>query len=161
MSISKLQSKYPFISWLEYLNGLMKPFAKVTCKDRVTVKSPCSLENLAKLLDETPNRVVANYAYWRVVAESAEYLSEQVQQKKREFDSVLYGKKKKIHRWQYCVDHVNNKLHLATGSLYIRKFFNKKSKDSVMNMVSELKNSLEQLLKQVKNTDLFIEIHIN
>lgn len=148
-SIQDLQSNYNFISWHDYLNGLMAPYAEVSPSEVVNVQAPEYLKNLADLIRKTPKRVLANYAFWRVIKQSAEYLNDRVQVAKREFDEVISGTGKKNPRWMECVDEVDDKLYYATGSLYIRKHFNKKSKDDVLEIASEVKNSFRQMLTKV------------
>lgn len=64
MNISDLQTKYPNISWTEFIDGLLTPY-QVVASDLVVVNSPTYLTPFFDLVSKTPKRVLANYVMWR------------------------------------------------------------------------------------------------
>lgn len=146
LTIDELQSKYPVVPWDEYFKNTIKSELEPT--DQIVVLSPSFLRNLSTLLDKTPKRVLANYLSWRVVKDSAETLSKKIRETYREFEAVMSSNHNK-HMWQDCVDHVNTILYLATGSLYVRRHFSEKSKDSASEVIVDLKKNFQNLLNEV------------
>lgn len=151
MTIDELQSKYSFVPWEDFMNRLMSPHARLKHNEVISVTVPGYLEKLSKLMEKTSKRVLANYAFWRIVKESAESLSDRVRQAQNEFNAALSGSSNKKLRWQECVNHVSKTMPLAIGALYVRRHFNKKSKDSMLDMIAELKKSFRMMLIQVMN----------
>ncbi|KAL1452805.1 hypothetical protein WDU94_007000 [Cyamophila willieti] len=68
MTLDDLQTKFPSIPWVEYLNSLLYPKDKLRETDIVVVDVPSYISNLEELLRSTPKKVQANYALWRATA---------------------------------------------------------------------------------------------
>ena len=66
---------------------------------------------------------------------------------------VLFGKEKKSPRWKDCVALVNNKMSFAGGAMYVRKYFDRSSKDVAMEMVSEIRKTFREMLRTNKWMD--------
>lgn len=56
LTIEEVQQKFPYINWLEFINGLMPERAQVTKDDIISITSIEYLRNLEKLLKATPRR---------------------------------------------------------------------------------------------------------
>lgn len=141
---------YPEISWLSYLNSILYPHEKLESSEEIVINLPHIFKHLVELYKKTPKRVLANYICWRVAMESADQLSERIRDIRHKFNAVLTGRNEKTARWKECIDFAQMHLHLATGALYVRKWFNKEVKTNMENMVHNIKHSFEQILTEVR-----------
>ena len=157
MTISDLQSTYPTIPWLDYINRILSPHQTLHSTDTVIVPAPSYLKNLEPLLAKTPKRVLANYALWRVVQESAELMGtadEQVRELRREFMSKLTGGGKSSPRWVECLKEASVRLRHAAGALYVRRHFSKEAKARGVEMARGVQESFRNMLVEVS---IFLE----
>lgn len=81
-SIDQLEIAYPQIRWMDYFNALMPRDMKLSRSEIVTVVSPLYFERLAKLIEKTPKRIIANYFAWRSFIVSSNFLNDQVRIRK-------------------------------------------------------------------------------
>ena len=57
-TIKELQVKYPYIQWLEYITAILPKDVKVDENEIIIVQEPSYFNQLGKILDETPKRLV-------------------------------------------------------------------------------------------------------
>ena len=150
MTISDLESKYPYLAWQSYFTRLMAPHVKVEPTDIVVNAVPSYFEKLGDIIAKTPKRVLANYAFWRVASETAGKMSERIQKARRQFAGTMTGNTAKGIRWQTCVSLVNSNLDLATSALYIRKHFDSETKESALEMILSLRETLSEMISKVR-----------
>ncbi|XP_058790780.1 neprilysin-2-like [Phymastichus coffea] len=149
MTLDELQLEYPDISWSEYLNRILLPQTKLYKSSfPIIVKVPNFLKALLKLINSTPKRVLANYAIWRVVQESDSFMNEHVKRIKADFMASIIGTNVQVPRWIQCLDYVSQNLHLAIGALYVRKNFDKKSKEVAEKLVNRMRQSFADILEK-------------
>ncbi|XP_026465148.1 neprilysin-2-like [Ctenocephalides felis] len=103
-TIAELQEKFPLVQWLDYINVLLPEGLKVTENEVVVVNVPSYLTKLEKLLKETPKRVQANYALWRVTAFSIFFLTDDLRKRQLQYATALSGRTEQESRWKECVD---------------------------------------------------------
>lgn len=108
IELREMQKKYPYIEWVEYINSLLPEPLSVNENETIAVKMPSYLENLGKLLNDTPKRVIANYIMWRITQYSSSFLTEELRRLKFEFRKVDNGRKKQQELWKTCIDSVGN-----------------------------------------------------
>ncbi|KAG5667541.1 hypothetical protein PVAND_015520 [Polypedilum vanderplanki] len=149
MSIIELQSKYPYIQWLDYLNSLMPDDTKFTENDIIINGAPTFFEKLGSILENTPNEVKANYLMWRFVLDSVEFLSQKFRNRHQEFIKATTGKEKENSRALTCTNVILNFFSHALGSLYVRKHFKEEAKENVMEMVANLKVAFKEILDEI------------
>lgn len=65
---------------------------------------------------------------------------------KQRFYYVLFGREKQPPRWQFCVSQVNSNMGMALGSLFVKKFFDQKSKTDTIEMTKELEEAFKSTL---------------
>lgn len=148
MTIAELQEKFPFNDdWLQYINGILPDEAKLTLEDPVVVYELLYFERLNNFLVTVPKNVVANYLMWRVVMESADYLSVIVRNRQQEFNQQTTGAEVRVAKWQECIDVVLQFFPHALGSLYVQKHFNENAKTTALEMVNYIKKEFEENLK--------------
>ncbi|KAG5667540.1 hypothetical protein PVAND_015519 [Polypedilum vanderplanki] len=149
MSITELQSKYPYIQWLDYLNSLMPDDTKFTENDIIINAVPTFFEKLGPLLAATPNEVIANYLMWRFAASSVSYMPKEFRDRQQEYNKITTGKETPDPRGLVCSDVTLNYFAHALGSLYVRKHFKEEAKENVMEMVANLKVAFKEILDEI------------
>lgn len=105
-TLRDMQEQYPYIQWVEYVNALLPEPLSVDENETVIVKEPEYLENLGKLLNDTPARVIANYMMWRVVEYSTSFLTRDLRQLNFEYSKVSIGQKKQGEHRKACIDSI-------------------------------------------------------
>lgn len=149
MSVQELQSSYPAIPWAEYMDALLAPHARVEPQEQVVVLVPSFLKSLAELVDRTPRRVLANYAMWRVAGESAGLMDDRLQKAQADFKASLTGTSVRQPRWKECVGYAANSLPVASGALYVRRYFDEGSKANAVELIQSIRKSFQHLLEEV------------
>lgn len=81
-TIHDIQIKYPYIRWLDYVNGIMPEDMSVTENEVVVVITPVYFERLGEVLEATPKRTIANYLMWRSVLIASTFLNTEVRYRK-------------------------------------------------------------------------------
>ncbi|KAJ8670102.1 hypothetical protein QAD02_001361 [Eretmocerus hayati] len=145
-TIEQLTKQYPTIPWLHLLNGLSTPSVHLENSDQVILTSPRYLTELIKLMANTPNRTLANYAYWRVAQTSANYVSRQIHKLARRVDAAIYGVAKELPRSTQCIIWMSEDLPIATGAWYVRRHFNTESKQSILTLFEKLRGKLRETI---------------
>lgn len=153
MDLQHLQKLIPFIHWKKYINNLLPNTVQVKDDEVVIVTGLMYLVDLEKLIQKTPNRVLANYLMWRVVFSSIEYLNKVIRNRRLRYLTKLVGRTKYEPRWKECVEQVTEKLPIIVGAMYIRKHFNKSLKMRAEEMVEDIRKAFLQILNNVKWMD--------
>jgi membrane metallo-endopeptidase-like protein 1 len=81
MSVTELSRTYASIPWLEYLNEILAPLVHLETTEIINVKEPRFINELETLLRKTSKRTLANYAIWRIIRDSVEYLNEEIRKR--------------------------------------------------------------------------------
>ncbi|KAK4879933.1 hypothetical protein RN001_008079 [Aquatica leii] len=151
MTVSELQTKYPTIYWLEFINNvLVLPESQITSNTTVSMHSPKYIAAIGDILRRTSKRTQANYVIFEAIRSLEMFLPEIVRNRESQYDSVVTGTEQRSPRWQECVTTTTSKFDLATSSLYVRKHFDPESKKSAETMVTDIRT---ELLKILENTD--------
>ncbi|XP_058793376.1 neprilysin-2-like isoform X2 [Phymastichus coffea] len=149
MTVEELSRLYPSVPWLEYMNKMMTPFVELDSSEVVNVKEPKFIIELERLLRITPKRVQANYAAWRLVRDSVEYLNEDIRRRQLIYWTEVTGETEREPRWQECVDVVSGGLSLSIGALYVRKYFDEEAKKNVVEMVTGIRKEFRKIIEKV------------
>ena len=149
MSIEELSRNYSSIPWKEYFNTILKPNAEVDEKEIVIVNVPSFFKEFEKLMAQTPKRVQANYVMWRAAAASVSYLSDDIRRRQLKYSTEVSGKAEREARWKECIDITSSSLGISIGALYVRKYFNEEAKKSAIEMVVNIRQEFQKILKTV------------
>ena len=154
-SISQLQDKYPYLQWLEYLNGVLDSNEKLSKDEIINVEVPSFFEGLGNILNCTSKRTQANYIMSRIVIASTDEMGEKLQDIVKILNPILTGsehdeEESKEERWKKCVHDVKRSLPLAVNALYVRNFFDDTVKSRPTIMFQNMQMSLKKILKNVK-----------
>lgn len=109
MSIGQLQTLYPYIPWIEYINSILPDNLNVTEEQIVVNTVPTFFASLADLLKITPKKTLANYLVWRTVEFMVFYSTKQLRYIQQEFNRVENGQLEIEQRWKECIDVVSSK----------------------------------------------------
>ena len=149
MSIKQLSKKYPTIPWKEYINTMLKPNVKVDDNEKVIVDVPSYFKDFEKLIKQIPKRIQANYAMWRAVADSIEYLSDDIRKRQLQYSTEISGQAERKPRWKECVAVVSERLRTIAGALYVKKYFSKEAKKNAVELVLDIYQEFQRMIKTV------------
>lgn len=149
MTVKELNKKYPSISWKEYLNQNLPSNIKIDENEFVTVLTPKYIENLEKLINKTPKRILANYLIWRVVQSSGLYLTDNIRQKALNYLKAITGETKIKERWKECIEIIQDKMPIAMSALYTRNYFDKNVKNHTQDLVREIYKQFYKILENI------------
>lgn len=163
MNIGALQESVPQIAWKRYLETVLE--RPVRHNETVVVFAMSFLHDLVVLLNETDERIVANYMFWKFVRHRINNLDDRFQSAKQKFYNVLIGREKSPPRWKTCVNQVNSNMGMAVGAMFVRKYFDEKSKLDTMAMTHELQDSFRTILNETEwideSTKVLAEMKVN
>ena len=138
MTLDELQKLVPEIKWTELL-------ALLGLKDikDISVSQKESLIEVGKILTTEPVKSHIAYLQWKLIDESASYLSDAIFAQNFDFyGKTLSGKKQQSPRWKRAVSTVDGVLGEAVGQMYVKKYFPAESKDRMLKLVHNLQETL-------------------
>lgn len=94
---------YPYIQWVKYINALLPTELSVHKDEVIMVGLPSFFSGLDNLLNNTDNRIIANYMIWRVTFYSINYLSNELRQRQQVFNQAVSGTTAQVLRWEECI----------------------------------------------------------
>lgn len=107
MTIKQLQTNYPYINWLDYINALLPKNVQVDENERVINNDVGFFEKLGGVLESSSKRSIANYLLWRVVFDATDTLTNELRQIKLTFARTISGQSSEKPRWKECVELAN------------------------------------------------------
>lgn len=102
-TIQQLQTTYPFINWLEFLNWSLDGIVRVNEREKVSVVDKNYLQQLNGILQSTSKRTIANYFAWRLVLYYSDNLNDELHKRSAQYDTAITGVKKSLPRLTKCV----------------------------------------------------------
>ncbi|XP_030765452.1 neprilysin-2 isoform X1 [Sitophilus oryzae] len=149
MTVEELQYKFPSIPWAEYINTLLAPDTQVGHHEIIVVSVPKYISDFEALIARTPKRVQANYVMWRAAASSVSYLNDALRKRQLDYTTIVTGRTEREARWKECIDISAGSLSIASGALYVRKYFNEEARQNAKEMVADIRTEFENILKTV------------
>jgi putative endopeptidase len=138
MTVADLQKLVPEIDWNTYLAS----FGLKNTKD-ISVSQKESLIEVGKILTTVPVADQIAYLQWKLIDESASYLSDEIYAQNFDFyGKTLSGKKDQSPRWKRAVGTVDGVLGEAVGQMYVKKYFPAAAKERMLKLVHNLQESL-------------------
>lgn len=163
MNVASLQESVPQIAWKRYLETVLE--RPVRQNETVVVFAMSFMHDLVVLLNDTDVRIIANYMFWKFVRHRINNLDDRFQNAKQKFYNVLIGREKSPPRWKTCVNQVNSNMGMAVGAMFVRKYFDEKSKLDTMAMTHELQDSFRTILNETEwideSTKVLAEMKVN
>jgi len=143
MTLADLQKLVPEIKWNDYLTAL----GLKNTKD-ISVSQKESLVEVGKIIATEPIAAQIAYLQWKLIDESAAYLSDPIYAQNFDFyGKTLSGKKEQQPRWKRAVGTVDGVLGEAVGQMYAKKYFPAESKERMLKLVHNLQESLGERIK--------------
>ncbi|KAF6197918.1 hypothetical protein GE061_007661 [Apolygus lucorum] len=149
MTIEEMQNKFPTIPWYEYFRQILPSKIEFTIAEPVVVGVPSFITALETLLQQTEKRVVANYMFWRAAASTVSYLPEAFRKKQLKYITAVTGSTEREARWKECSSQAARTVSLATGSLYVQKFFKENAKRKALELVENIREEMYDIIKNV------------
>ena len=138
MTVAALQKIVPAIRW----NDLLTSLGLKDIKD-ISVSQKESLVEVGKILTTEPIASQIAYLQWKLVDESAPYLSDSIYAQNFDFYGKIFsGKKDQAPRWKRAVGTVDGVLGEAVGQMYVKKYFPAAAKERMLKLVHNLQESL-------------------
>lgn len=107
-TLKELQTMYPYVQWVEYINALLPSALSVDENEVVVVLTPSYFEYLGELLNDTPSRVIANYLMWCVTEFSTPFLTNELRERQWDYINAVYGEHGELARWKDCISITDN-----------------------------------------------------
>lgn len=98
-------------------------------------------------------RTVANYMMWRATSSVSSFLDDKVRNRVLGFLKIQSGTQEYEPRWKECVGMTAKYLPVATGALYVRKYFSEGAKDAATEMVKTISSEFKGILEDVSWMD--------
>ena len=114
----------------------------------ISVSQKESLVEVGKILttESIPTQIA--YLQWKLIDESAGYLSDAIYAQNFDFyGKTLSGKKDQSPRWKRAVGTVDGVLGEAVGQMYVKKYFPAESKERMLKLVHNLQETLAERIK--------------
>ena len=143
MSVAELQKLVPTIDWNVYFGTLGLKNTK-----ELSVSQKESLVEVGKIIETETLATQIAYLQWKLIDESADYLSDALYAQNFDFyGKTLSGKKEHTPRWKRAVSSVDGSLGEAVGQMYVKKYFPAEAKERMLKLVHNLQVSLGERIK--------------
>ncbi|XP_051172592.1 neprilysin-2-like isoform X2 [Leptopilina boulardi] len=152
-TIKELEINYSFISWKEYFSNLLNPNNEADENDEVLVKDPNFFSEFEKVMVNFTKRDQANFIMWKVVREMISYLNDDVRGRELKFLTYTTGQKEREPRWKECILLANDNFGHSIGSIYVRNYFNKDSRNDVEEIFNNIKEEFGNILRTLNWLD--------
>ncbi|XP_066245924.1 neprilysin-4-like [Euwallacea similis] len=144
--LSSITLYFPQYNWESYFNIVLG--SQVNLRTPVAVYCVKYLLELVYLLSNTDHKIIQNYIIWRFIQQRLNNLDSKFLELEQRFNFALYGREKQPQRWQFCVTQVNTHMGMASGSLFVRKYFDQTSKNDTIQITQALIASFKDILKE-------------
>merc|ERR1719412_1402680 len=138
------------VDWTSYVNNVLtEDLLQVDSNERVVVSTPDYLRNFTSIINSEPKRNVANYMLWRAARASIGFLNKDARDIIEEYSRNVTGKKATTPRWKSCVGSASGSFSAAVGKMYVIKHFKEGAKESVLEMVNDIKEEFRNIFNQI------------
>lgn len=144
MGTAQLQKMSPGLDWNALKSGLM------LTTDSVNVSQPSFFTSLDKLISSEPINDWKTYFKAHTIKNNYRSLSTSFEEAGFEFfDKKLNGREAPEPRWKYAVNVIDSRMGELAGQLYVKKYFNQKSKDRMMSLIDGLQKAYAEHIKSL------------
>ncbi|KAG7209982.1 hypothetical protein KM043_011568 [Ampulex compressa] len=155
MSLSDLQRRASFISWVDYFQNATRSVSKkINGKTMIVNFAPEYFTKLSNLVAEyhqtTEDKIVLNnYLVWQTVRSLTACLSKPFRDAYKGLRKALIGSEGREEQWRYCVSDANNVMGFAIGAMFVREVFHGKSKPMAEEMIDQVRKAFTKNLKNL------------
>ncbi len=139
-------AEYPGFDWAAYFAA-----AGIGELESLNVSYPSTMAPVIALVNETPLEDWKSYLSYRLIADSASVLSEEIDREAFHFYStVLRGVPEQRERWERGVARVGSRGSLgeALGQIYVQRHFPEAAKLQMQDLVENLRAALRQSIEE-------------
>lgn len=147
ITIEELQKEFPSIDWNKFVDKTLLPFLDSDdTKPTLTVFNSTAIKEVIKLIENTPKRVQANYAIWKIIQYSIPFLTDEFQEALKVFHSAVgYSD---IPREEHCDELSRSYAKHAAVNLYLDQF--KSSQETIDKMIALIKQTMIDMINDSK-----------
>ncbi|MDR0927205.1 MAG: M13 family metallopeptidase [Ignavibacteria bacterium] len=145
MTPAELQAKFAYINWDSYFKAMDIPYPK-----EFNITSMPFFNGLGNAIKTTDLETLKCYLTWCVVNDAASALSTPFVNEDFDFyGKTLSGQEKLDERWKRVLNNINYALGQPLGQIYVEKFFPPESKARMLDLIANLRSSLENRIKNL------------
>ncbi len=138
MSVDDLQKEAAGFDWKLFINSLGHSGI-----DSINIAQVKFAKGLGKLFADIPLEDWKDFLNWKVINQSAPYLSDDfVKENFNFYSKSLLGQKQITPRWKRVQRTVSSALGEAIGQVYVEKYFPPEAKQKIKDLVANLKKAL-------------------
>ena len=143
LSVDEIQKLTPALNWNTVLNTL-----NISTVKYLNLSQKESVFECNNILQSESLSAIKSYLLWKIIDESASYLSDAIYMQNFDFyGKTLSGKEEPSPRWKRSVSNVDGVLGEAVGQMYVKKYFPAEAKERMLTLVSNLQESLGERIK--------------
>lgn len=145
MSLDEMKKYTQGFDWDAFISS-----RKLTDKqlEKVIVETDSAVEQTAKIFADTPISTLKDYLTFQYISEHARYLNKTVADAQFDFYSKkLNGVEKQRTRQERALQTVNSLQGEPLGQIYVEKYFDPQSKDKIKDLVSYVRGTFNERLK--------------
>ena len=143
LSVDEIQKLTPALNWKTVLNTL-----NISTVKNLNLSQKESVIECNNILQSESLSAIKSYLLWKIIDESASYLSDAIYMQNFDFyGKTLSGKEEPSPRWKRSVSNVDGVLGEAVGQMYVKKYFPAEAKERMLTLVSNLQESLGERIK--------------
>lgn len=143
-TLSQLKAFAPDIDWTGYLKTIGYPDIAV-----FNVNQPSYIKGLDKLLKTVSIDDWKAFLRWKIIDAYAAYSGKKFEEENFSFYKLLSGAKTMPPRWKRALDVTSGCMGEAVGQLYVRKYFPPQSKEKMLVLTANLRNSLKNRIENL------------
>lgn len=137
-SLADIKVMYPNIPW----ERMFKETMNMDAPETIIVTTMNTVKQGDNLLKSLTDREKKDLYLWQIVDNASPYMSDDFRDASFEFNKVLTGVEQQRPRWKRSLGTVDGIMGEGIGELYIEKYFPQSSKDYMIELVENLRNSL-------------------
>lgn len=137
-SLADIKAMYPNIPW----DRMFKETMNMDAPETIIVTTMNTVKQGDNLLKNLTDREKKDLYLWQIVDNASPYMSDDFRNASFEFNKVLTGVEQQRPRWKRSLGTVDGIMGEGIGELYIEKYFPQSSKDYMIGLVENLRNSL-------------------
>lgn len=145
-TFAQLKEMYPNINWDRFFIETMD----IESPEQVIVTEINTVKQANDLMASLTDREIKDYYLWKYVAQAAGRLSDDFTDAAFDFSKVMSGVQQQRPRWKRALGATEGAMGEAIGQLYVEKYFPKSSKDYMVGLVENLRNSLGKHIINLK-----------
>ncbi|KAK5647011.1 hypothetical protein RI129_005475 [Pyrocoelia pectoralis] len=154
MTLAEAQDQFPVIPWAEYLQNMVNdPSINITDTEEIDIGVPKFLKDLDELLQSTSKRTLANYIMSQFVFTMVPFSSTKMRTRRSKYMQYFKGTSQMYPRWKECTEQAAKELPIASGSLYVRKYFSDEGRKNAETLVDYLRAEFLHMLETSKWMD--------